>query len=98
MRIGESKQVERGKWGKPLEGVRVLAAEQMQALPYATQLMAHLGAEVVKGEHPTQGESGRGALPRITDADGREVGATYLRNNLNKKSIGIDLKHASGRE
>ncbi len=98
MRIGESKHEERGKWGKPLEGVRVLAAEQMQALPYATQLMAHLGAEVVKVEHPIHGESGRGAVPRITDADGREVGATYLRNNLNKQSIGIDLKHASGRE
>ncbi|MFP8880067.1 MAG: CaiB/BaiF CoA-transferase family protein [Myxococcota bacterium] len=98
MRIGETRHEERGKWGKPLEGVRVLAAEQMQALPYATQLMAHLGAEVIKVEHPTHGESGRGAQPRITDADGREVGATYLRNNLNKKSIGIDLKRGSGRD
>jgi crotonobetainyl-CoA:carnitine CoA-transferase CaiB-like acyl-CoA transferase len=39
--------------------VRVLAAEQMQALPYATQLLARLGAEVVKVEHPKGGESGR---------------------------------------
>ena len=31
----------------PLEGVRVLAIEQMQAVPFATQLMSHLGAEVV---------------------------------------------------
>lgn len=98
MRIGESRHDERGQWGKPLEGIRILAAEQMQALPYATQLMAYLGAEVVKVEHPTQGESGRGAQPRIADADGRQVGATYLRNNLNKQSIGIDLKHESGRE
>ena len=44
----------------PLAGVRVLAAEQMQALPYATQLLSRLGADVVKVEHPTQGESGRG--------------------------------------
>lgn len=80
----------------PLEGVRILAIEQMQAMPYATQLLARLGAEVVKVEHPSRGESGRDASPRIRDADGRSVGATYLRNNLNKKSIGIDLKHPEG--
>ena len=33
---------------RPLEGIRVLALEQLQALPYATQLMGRLGAEVVK--------------------------------------------------
>jgi formyl-CoA transferase len=89
---------ERGGFGKPLDGVRILAPEQMQALPYATQLMAHLGAYVVKVEHPTTGESGRGAKPSLVDYDGREVGATYLRNNLGKKSITIDLKLEEGRE
>jgi crotonobetainyl-CoA:carnitine CoA-transferase CaiB-like acyl-CoA transferase len=84
--------------GRPLAGVRILAIEQMQAMPFATQLLAHLGAEVVKLEHPVHGESGRGAQPSIRDADGREVGATYLRNNLGKKSVGIDLKHPRGVE
>jgi formyl-CoA transferase len=98
MRIGETRHEARGRFGKPLEGVRVLAAEQMQALPYATQLMAYLGADVVKIEHPVHGESGRGAQPRIADADGRQVGATYLRNNLNKQSVGIDLKNEAGRD
>ena len=98
MRIGEVRHEERAQWGKPLEGVRILAAEQMQALPYATQLMAHLGADVVKVEHPKTGESGRGARPTLIDDDGREVGATYLRNNLSKRSIGIDLKAEEGRE
>ncbi len=96
MRIGELRADERARWGKPLDGVRVLALEQMQALPYATQLMAHLGADVVKVEHPEHGDSGRGAQPRIRDADGRQVGATFLRNNLNKRSIGIDLKQGEG--
>jgi crotonobetainyl-CoA:carnitine CoA-transferase CaiB-like acyl-CoA transferase len=96
MRVDEVRNPERGSWGKPLEGVRILAAEQMQALPYATQLMAHLGADVIKVEHPRNGESGRGARPTLVDTDGREVGATYLRNNLNKQSIGIDLKSAGG--
>ncbi len=83
---------------RPLAGVRILAVEQMQAMPFATQLLANLGAEVVKVEHPVHGESGRGAQPSIRDEDGREVGATYLRNNLGKKSIGIDLKHPRGVE
>jgi crotonobetainyl-CoA:carnitine CoA-transferase CaiB-like acyl-CoA transferase len=84
--------------GKPLDGVRVLAAEQMQALPFATQLLARLGAEVVKVEHPVHGESGRGSSPAMTDPDGRAVGATYLRNNLDKRSVGLDLKSERGRD
>jgi len=68
----------------------------MQAMPFATQLLAHLGADVVKVEHPRQGESGRDAQPAIRDDDGRDVGATYLRNNLGKKSVGIDLKQPRG--
>ncbi len=98
MRVGEVRDAERAGWGKPLDGVRVLAAEQMQALPYATQLMAHLGADVVKVEPPGHGESGRGAEPSLIDRDGRSVGATYLRNNLSKRSVAIDLKNAAGRD
>jgi formyl-CoA transferase len=80
----------------PLEGLRVLAVEQMQALPYATQLMTFLGAAVVKIEPPGTGESGRGARPALRDRDGRTVGATYLRNNLNKQSVAIDLRRPEG--
>ena len=97
MRIDEILHPERGAWGRPLAGVRVLAAEQMQALPYATQLLAHLGADVVKIEHPVRGDSGRGAEPALVDEDGRRVGATYLRNNLSKRSVAIDLKRTEGR-
>jgi len=82
----------------PLADVRVLAVEQMQALPYATQILGFLGAQVVKIEHPRDGDSGRGARPALRDVDGRDVGATYLRNNLNKRSVAIDLKHAEGAE
>jgi len=98
MRVGTVRNPERVQWGKPLEGVRVLAIEQMQALPYATQLMMHLGADVVKLEPPGRGESGRASRPQIRDADGREVGATYLRNNLGKASIAIDLRDRQGRD
>jgi crotonobetainyl-CoA:carnitine CoA-transferase CaiB-like acyl-CoA transferase len=98
MKLGDIANAEAIPYGKPLDGVRVLAAEQMQALPYATQMLARLGAEVVKVEHPITGESGRGSRPAMTDPAGRAVGATYLRNNLDKRSVGIDLKAAEGRE
>ena len=75
----------------------MLAIEQMQALPYATQLLGRLGADVVKIE-PLAGELGRAALPAMTDPDGRSVGATFLRNNFNKRSICVDLKQADGRQ
>ncbi|HEY5154009.1 MAG TPA: CaiB/BaiF CoA-transferase family protein [Acidimicrobiales bacterium] len=96
MRLGDTANTAAESWGKPLDGVRILAAEQMQALPYATQLLARLGAEVVKVEHPVHGESGRGAQPAMSDPDGRSVGATFLRNNLNKRSVGLDLKAPEG--
>lgn len=81
----------------PLDGVRVLALEQMQALPFATQLLTRLGAEVVKVEPPS-GDLGRSSEPSMTDPDGRTIGATFLRNNLNKRSIVIDLKTEAGRD
>jgi crotonobetainyl-CoA:carnitine CoA-transferase CaiB-like acyl-CoA transferase len=82
----------------PLAGIRVLALEQMQALPYATQLLARLGADVVKVEPPGTGDQGRSSTPAMRDPEGRTVGATFLRNNLDKRSICLDLKEPAGRE
>ncbi|MGI9614423.1 MAG: CaiB/BaiF CoA transferase family protein [Acidimicrobiales bacterium] len=83
---------------RPLDGVRVLAVEQMQALPFATQLLGRLGADVVKVEHPVGGDMGRGSAPSIPDADGEPMGATFLRNNLGKRSLALDLKDDAGRD
>jgi crotonobetainyl-CoA:carnitine CoA-transferase CaiB-like acyl-CoA transferase len=98
MRLGDIANADAAPNGKPLDGVRVLALEQMQALPYATQLLARLGAEVVKVEHPEGGDLGRGSQPAMTDPEGRSVGATFLRNNLGKRSVCIDLKSDAGRQ
>jgi crotonobetainyl-CoA:carnitine CoA-transferase CaiB-like acyl-CoA transferase len=98
VRLGEIANADAGRHGRPLDGVRVLAAEQMQALPYTTQLLARLGADVVKVEPPADGESGRGSQPAVPDPHGRPVGATFLRNNLGKRSVAIDLKSDRGRE
>lgn len=98
MKLGDTANVDALPFGKPLEGVRVLALEQMQALPYATQLLTRLGAEVVKVESVKGGDLGRGSQPSITDPDGRTVGATFLRNNLGKRSICVDLKSPEGKQ
>jgi crotonobetainyl-CoA:carnitine CoA-transferase CaiB-like acyl-CoA transferase len=98
VRLGDVANRDARAYGRPLDGLRVLALEQMQALPYATQLLARLGAEVVKVEPRRTGESGRGSMPAMTDPDGRQVGATFLRNNLNKRSVTIDLKTPEGRD
>jgi hypothetical protein len=98
VRLGDIANEGAAPLGKPLDGVRILALEQMQSLPFATQLLGRLGAEVVKVEHPKGGDSGRGSLPAMTDPEGRRVGATFLRNNLSKRSICVDLKHPEGRD
>jgi len=98
MELGAITNLDAVQYGKPLDGVRILALEQMQALPYATQLLARLGADVVKVESVKGGDLGRGSQPGITDPDGRFVGATYLRNNLDKKSICVDLKAPEGKQ
>jgi len=98
VQLGDVANEAAAAFGKPLDGVRVLALEQMQALPWATQLLARLGADVVKVEHPKGGDSGRGSLPAMADPQGRNVGATFLRNNLNKRSICVDLKRDEGRQ
>src|SRR5438132_12571522 len=97
LKVGDVANPDAAQYGKPLDGVRVLAAEQMQALPYATQLLARLGADVVKVEPPT-GESGRASEPSMTDPAGRRVGATFLRNNLGKRSVALDLRRPEGRQ
>ena len=98
MQLGDIGNADALPFGRPLEGVRVLALEQMQALPYATQLLARLGADVVKIESTRGGDLGRGSQPSITDPEGRTVGATFLRNNLGKRSMCVDLKAPEGRQ
>jgi formyl-CoA transferase len=98
MNVGDITNPESQFRGKPLDGIRVLAVEQMQSMPYATQLLARLGAEVVKLEHPVRGDLGRGSTPAIDDPQGRAVGATFLRNNLDKRSVGFDMKNPRTRD
>jgi formyl-CoA transferase len=98
MRLGDIANEGAASAGKPLDGVRILALEQMQALPWGTQLLARMGADVVKVESPKGGDQGRSSSPSMTDPEGRTIGATFLRTNLDKRSVCVDLKAPAGRE
>src|SRR5512135_3584300 len=77
-----------------LAGVLVADFSRVLAGPYATMLLADLGAEVVKVERPGAGDDTRAWGPPWT-ADGE---ATYfLGVNRNKRSVALDLKTAEGR-
>lgn len=98
MQLGETANDAARELGRPLDGIRVLALEQMQALPFGTQLLARLGASVIKVEQVGRGDAGRASTPAITRENGEKVGATFLRNNLDKDSIAVDLQDPRGRQ
>ena len=97
MQLGEGANEGRAAGLLPLADVKILSAEQMISLPYMTQLLAMLGATVVKVE-PPGGEPGRASVPFFVADDGIRHGATFARANFNKASLVIDLKQQEGRE
>jgi formyl-CoA transferase len=79
---------------KALEGVRILDLGHVQAAPTATQLLAWMGAEVIKVEMPGRGDITRGQLRDVKGAD--SLYFTML--NSNKRSITINLKSPGGKQ
>src|ERR1051326_2737742 len=78
--------------GRPLEGVRILAVSQFGAGPFATSLLADLGADVVKIEDPRGGDSARYVSPTSAGTDD-----LYFQSfNRNKRSVAIDLGDPRG--
>ena len=78
----------------PLEGLRIVAVDQFGAGPFGTQLLADLGAEVIKIEDPAVGgDSSRETGPYAADGDS----LFFQSFNRGKKSIALDLRHADGR-
>src|SRR5579862_7226639 len=80
--------------GKALDGVRILDFTHVQSGPTCTQLLAWLGADVIKVERPGVGDITRGQLRDVPDAD--SLYFTML--NHNKRSITIDSKNPKGVE
>ncbi|HXF87273.1 MAG TPA: formyl-CoA transferase [Xanthobacteraceae bacterium] len=83
-----------GQVGKALEGVRVLDFTHVQSGPTCTQLLAYMGADVIKVERPGVGDITRSQLRDIPGVD--SLYFTML--NGNKRSITVDSKHPKGKE
>lgn len=83
-----------------LAGIRVLDLSRVLAGPWSTQILADLGADVVKVEVPGRGDDTRAwGPPFLKGADGAdEIGtsAYYLAANRNKRSIAVDFAHPDG--
>lgn len=85
----------------PLSHVRVLDLSRVLAGPWCGQVLADLGAEVIKVERPGTGDDTRAwGPPFLTDTQGRETNdaAYFLSANRGKKSIAVDIASAAGQE
>lgn len=80
---------------KALEGIRVVDFSHFIAGPFATMILADMGADVIKVEAPGRGDDLRRYPPLHPDL---KHGAPFLWNNRNKRSVGIDLKSPAGQQ
>jgi len=85
-----------------LSGVRVLELSRILAGPWAGQVLADMGAEVIKVENPEGGDDTRTwGPPFVTDAEGnpiKDLSAYFLCTNRGKKSVRIDFTQPEGQE
>src|SRR5215470_4350855 len=81
------------KSSRALDGIKILAFEQVLSGPFATCLLADMGAEVIKVERP-----GVGDVIRSWDSVVKGLSSGYVWLNRNKRSITVDVKKDQGRE
>jgi len=78
----------------PLDGIRVVDVTTSIAGPYCAQILASLGAEVVKVERPDTGDDGRAWGPPFWNGES----AMFLSVNAGKRSLAVSLRDPRGRE
>ena len=82
----------------PLDGITVVDITRVVAGPYCAQMLADLGATVIKVEHPSDPDYVRSFPPRLHDAEGRDAGSGYFAQyNRHKLGVSLDLKHPGGK-
>jgi crotonobetainyl-CoA:carnitine CoA-transferase CaiB-like acyl-CoA transferase len=79
----------------PLHGVRILAFTQLGAGPFGMMMLADLGAEVVKEEHPATGGDEARTVPPFADPDAHD-GLYYQAFNRGTRSITLDVGAPAG--
>lgn len=77
---------------KPLDGIRILDFSRVLAGPMATQILAELGAEVIKIERPGSGDETRSFEPSVASGDS----GYFFAFNRGKKSVTLNLKSPNG--
>jgi crotonobetainyl-CoA:carnitine CoA-transferase CaiB-like acyl-CoA transferase len=84
----------------PLAGIRVIELARVLAGPWAGQMLADMGCDVIKVEHPDGGDDTRSwGPPFVTSASGENLSAAYYHStNRGKRSITLDLKSAKDRD
>ena len=83
----------------PLEGIAVIDITRVVAGPYCAQMLADLGAMVIKVEHPSDPDYVRSFPPRLHDAQGHDAGSGYFAQyNRHKRGVTLDLKHPQGKQ
>jgi crotonobetainyl-CoA:carnitine CoA-transferase CaiB-like acyl-CoA transferase len=83
---------------KILEGVRIVELAQWIFVPSAGALLADLGADVIKVEHPRQGDPVRGLRTQGLGGGTGSLDLAVQQNNRGKRSVWIDIKQNAGRE
>ncbi len=78
----------------PLSGYRILDLSRVLAGPWASQIFADLGAEVIKIERPGKGDDTRAWGPPFVEESG--ISAYFCAANRGKKSVTVDMQHPEG--
>ncbi len=81
---------------RALEGLRILDFTHMLSGPYATMMLADMGAETIKIEPPVKGEATRKLLATDPDHSIDGMGAYFLTLGRNKKSLTLDIRTTAG--
>ncbi|MHA7879820.1 MAG: CaiB/BaiF CoA transferase family protein [Saccharospirillum sp.] len=82
-----------------LAGVKVVDLSRILAGPWATQMLADFGAEVIKIERPGQGDDTRTwGPPFFTQSGGERVAAYFHSANRGKRSLAVDITQAEGQQ
>ena len=80
---------------KPLDGVTILDLSRVLACPFASMILAELGATVIKVEQPEGGDETRGFEPKV-HGEGGDESAYYLAFNRSKQSITVNFRKPEG--